>query len=794
MHMKKKRLSLIVASVLAMSMSAPVWAGKVAHQGQDATIETDDPSVAHIGGQYWKGVQPETYIADLTTSLTLTSKGKVEELVGGTYAHSGNAAKGSDFAIKSSNIVVDGGSVAESVFVGNKINGNTCGVKGSLGFGTLLVTNGGTTGAAVFGGSLVKSGLDANATGTQVFEDTVKQTNVTINKGSTVNGIFAGSWGSAWNSTRPETTERVLATVEKATIVVDGATINKVKIDDDRPQTMPSTGAIFGGGFAYSLTAPGEITSYVGDSSITVRNGSKVNGDIYAGGFAMKNPDKKTGFSKAIVDRSLITVEDSTVNGNIYLCGEAFNDGQVEVGYAELTLSGATLTGVISGQKAAGQWAPPSKSLLRGQNAEPSTVVNLKGANKLGGISAIDELNIFTGAENKVDGGAPVVTVTGGTLDLSGTEVTIHGSLEGGNDVLIFALKDNASVVSNEQTSLVGAGTFIDQVWTPSEGQTLEDFFDKGVLSTGDLSFTARANSNTKTLSDARLASVALVNQAGEFVADEGLQVMSQTAVINEWVPFGTIHGGSVQYDAGSDIDVDSYSLVTGLTTRYGDTVVAGFIEAGWGDSTSKFDSAKGEGDHTYYGIGLGLRHDWNTGLFADAALHLGMSSTEFSGVYASNGTSSSYDSDAFYFGIHGTAGYNFNLNEQLQMTMYGRYSVNYLDGDKMSLSGTDLHYDADSITTQALRVGLRLTGDVSKTMNWHVGTAYEHVFDGDAEGKLSDIALDTPSLSGNSAILETGLFMKSSESSPWTINLGIKGYAGDREGVTGNATVLYAW
>ena len=180
MHMKKKRLSLIVASVLAMSMSAPVWAGKVAHQGQDATIETDDPSVAHIGGQYWKGVQPETYIADLTTSLTLTSKGKVEELVGGTYAHSGNAAKGSDFAIKSSNIVVDGGSVAESVFVGNKINGNTCGVKGSLGFGTLLVTNGGTTGAAVFGGSLVKSGLDANATGTQVFEDTVKQTNVTI--------------------------------------------------------------------------------------------------------------------------------------------------------------------------------------------------------------------------------------------------------------------------------------------------------------------------------------------------------------------------------------------------------------------------------------------------------------------------------------------------------------------------------------------------------------------------------------------------------------------------------------
>ena len=71
MQMKKKRLSLIVASVLAMSMSAPVLA-KVVHDGQSSIVDNDDSSESHIGGQYWLGVQPDTYVENLTTSMTLT--------------------------------------------------------------------------------------------------------------------------------------------------------------------------------------------------------------------------------------------------------------------------------------------------------------------------------------------------------------------------------------------------------------------------------------------------------------------------------------------------------------------------------------------------------------------------------------------------------------------------------------------------------------------------------------------------------------------------------------------------
>ena len=69
------------------------------------------------------------------------------------------------------------------------------------------------------------------------------------------------------------------------------------------------------------------------------------------------------------------------------------------------------------------------------------------------------------------------------------------------------------------------------------------------------------------------------------------------------------------------------------------------------------------------------------------------------------------------------------------------------------------------SATTHALRIGGRLTGDFSETTSWKVGAAYEHVFDGDAEADIlfggSAAALDVPSLSGNTGILELGLSVK---------------------------------
>ena len=73
-----------------------------------------------------------------------------------------------------------------------------------------------------------------------------------------------------------------------------------------------------------------------------------------------------------------------------------------------------------------------------------------------------------------------------------------------------------------------------------------------------------------------------------------------------------------------------------------------------------------------------------------------------------------------------------------------------------------------------------------------------EHVFDGKAEGELkfagATAALDAPSLKGDSAIVDLGFTMKPEANGPWTIGVGLKGYAGDRRGGTGSVNVLYTF
>ena len=67
----------------------------------------------------------------------------------------------------------------------------------------------------------------------------------------------------------------------------------------------------------------------------------------------------------------------------------------------------------------------------------------------------------------------------------------------------------------------------------------------------------------------------------------------------------------------------------------------------------------------------------------------------------------------------------------------------------------------------------------------------------GDAESTLNDIVplkLETPTLEGHYGIFEMGALMKPSESSPWSFDLSLKGYAGVREGVAGSASVFYAF
>ena len=299
---------------------------------------------------------------------------------------------------------------------------------------------------------------------------------------------------------------------------------------------------------------------------------------------------------------------------------------------------------------------------------------------------------------------------------------------------------------------------------------------------------------NSKTLSESLLGTVAFLNQGAEFIADEAMAAMVNSAELGEVSTFGAVHGGSSHYKTDSRVDVDGYTLAAGASMKINPNwILAGFIEAGWADSDSHVRGTKGKGDHDYYGVGLATRYNFNNAWYMDGSFRLGRASTDFSGSYATD--SAKYNSDALYVTAHAGSGYILNLSETVDLDIYGRYLVTYLDSDRVRLHNMySDKLEMDSTVTHAVRLGSRITGSFCSYADWKVGLAYEHVFDGDAESTVNSLNLEVPSLEGNTGIMEVGVSMKPSLNSPWSLNLGAKGYVGDREGVSGNMLIRYAF
>lgn len=343
-------------------------------------------------------------------------------------------------------------------------------------------------------------------------------------------------------------------------------------------------------------------------------------------------------------------------------------------------------------------------------------------------------------------------------------------------------------------TKIVVKSTFVDSVYSP------DDFIvssNHGLTIGNETIFKNEvkvATGNSATLADSVLGSIAFVNQGAEFVADVGMKAMTDAAKLGEVSAFADMHGGSSRYDLSSTIDVDGYSLVAGAGLKLNPNwLVGAFVEAGWGESDSHVRQTKGESDHDYYGVGLATRYQFASGLYVDGALRLGQSSTEFKGQFATD--YAKYDSDVFFSTAHLGAGYLFNLTDTVSMDVYGRYLISYLDSDSVNLHNAySDDFDIESTTAQAVRVGTRVNGSFCPYANWTAGLAYERVFEADAETAVNRVDLETPTLDGDTAIMELGVSMKPSVTSPWALQLGAKGYVGDREGVSGNLTFRYVF
>ena len=134
-----------------------------------------------------------------------------------------------------------------------------------------------------------------------------------------------------------------------------------------------------------------------------------------------------------------------------------------------------------------------------------------------------------------------------------------------------------------------------------------------------------------------------------------------------------------------------------------------------------------------------------------------------------------------------------------MDLDLYGRYVFTYLEGDSVRLETLERErFDMEDAVTHAFRIGARLTGVLHESVHWRAGLAYERVADGDAESDViasgTRASLDVPTLEGNTGIMEVGITVRPKETSPWAVDFGLEGYVGDRQGVSGNASVVYSF
>lgn len=431
-------------------------------------------------------------------------------------------------------------------------------------------------------------------------------------------------------------------------------------------------------------------------------------------------------------------------------------------------------------------------------------------------IGNFEHLNFYLPATLAADGAMLTVTESAyltEKTDGSGRSSQVHVGIDGAGS----PLQTGDRVTLIDASAATGDRLVTNSGLNPTTkgegmaGVTLKYEFDLAAdTAAGRLTATVTsvgADEQAKALVEGVMGGLSLVAQGGDTVAGGGMANAVSAAAgagAATVAGFGAASGGSMRFNSGSHVDMHSVSLVAGLAFGKdftpGRMTIGGFFEYGTGsydtyNSFSNAASVHGKGDTHYWGGGILGRMDFtNTGpghFYAEGSVRMGKLYNEYRNgdLRDSLGRRASYDSDSLYYGLHLGSGYVWNITEAASLDVYGKYFWTRQEGDSVTLSTGDpvSFKDTDS---HRLRGGARFSYAVNDFISPYVGAAYEHEFDGKAKATTNGFAIDAPSLRGDTGIGEIGLTFTPSKNLPVSFDLGVQGYVGKREGITGSLQV----
>ena len=558
----------------------------------------------------------------------------------------------------------------------------------------------------------------------------------------------------------------------------------------------------------------------VRNNSVYIEQQTTVNGNVY-GGYSDGGSGAVAGNTVQVSDGEIIkvsktqTIIDSsgihkvTVSNALY-GGYTTTDGDVTGNLVEL--SGGTIgtdvyggystkTGNVSGNTVALRGsADVTASNLYGRNDASTGSGNTLFIDDWSG-SAQSVKNFETIRFNHVnwENGQTILNLTAGEEnDLKDTEVdtgnlVIYGSTPQVGESMTFVKSTTADTgLSAEQA----AGGFSYQVATSGTAVWEDSEAASGSALNYRITGVFR-NPQTDLIAENRAVAAAFVNQGADIAADslrlldDGYHYGTQT--------FGAVYGNRSTYDVASDIKINGWSEIAGFgnihEVKDGRLAWGVFYENGTGNyrtwNTFNNEMFRGDGSLLYNGGGAAVRLTKDSGMYYEASLRAGtLSSSMSNAVKDGNGNSYGFDSDSTYWGAHVGAGKLIQRGSG-QWDIYGKYFHTDIDGDSFEMGGD--RFSFDDVTSDRLRLGARYTADTDKAWSLYCGAAYEYEFSGDSRMKAGQFEAPEQSLQGSTVFGEIGTVWGRKDS-PWSMDVNLRGYAGEREGFSGMVQLAYAF
>ena len=411
--------------------------------------------------------------------------------------------------------------------------------------------------------------------------------------------------------------------------------------------------------------------------------------------------------------------------------------------------------------------------------------------NKINWVSGGTVLNIKENSENGALANTNIklnkLNLSGGAELNAGESMTIISNNDSGKDLGIGKGTGKVNALSNFTAGVAIEGTGTAEV--ASDGNSVKYTLTK-VKHTDQIDLVA----------ENRAVAAAFVNQGTDLISDS-LDTISRDD--NYGVKtFAAVHGNRSKYDVNSDIKINGWSTIVGVGNAdkfdNGSEFSWGvFYENGSGNyrTYNEFNNEffRGDGSLVYNGGGIAARYTNKNGVYTEGSLRAGMLKSDMDNALRDGeGNFYGYESESAYYGAHLGVGKIISLSESSDLDVYGKFFHTYTEGDSFKVANDEFEFD--SINSDRLRIGARITSNKENKFSTYYGLAYEYEFNGDADMTAQGLKAPTQSLQGSSVMAEVGFNYQPTPTSPWSFDLNMRGYAGERQGGSFNVQATYTF